>query len=269
MNDQGLVCDTTSSLLSLPFEIRQQIYSHALKTTISITDSRLSRSPTLEEVNFLASRRGSWNLCLTCRRVYSETRSLLWDNLTISLAKDGTSQEGDDGRHRLGNADQALRRKIRHILVTDPACFAGCYGIMHCFQLRSLTIAPAQVDAVFLKKELMGKKPKDAVHKPCKRTLSLYIDQVNPPFSNASGMMINAGNNNAIQIQWRQKWAVMEERFPFMFLSGLIPNLPQGCKIMLHLKVLEVSMKVLRQFKGFTILPNGPDRWLMRYDSYV
>jgi hypothetical protein len=255
--------------LKLPFEIRQQIYKDALSTTISITDSRLSRSPTLEEVSFLASRRGAWNLCLCCRLIHSETTPLLWDNLTIALAKDGTSHEGDDGRHRLGNADQAFRRRIRHIVVSDPACYGLCYGMQHCFHLKTLTVRVGKLDGIFLEKNLMSSKPTGAVHKPRGRRLRLEIQQVEPPRSTAAGMMINSGKNGLGQIEWRRKWAARGERFRFMFLNDLIPNLPQGCRITLLLRVLEVTMRVLKEFDGFTIRSIGKDTWVMSYDEDV
>jgi hypothetical protein len=256
--------------LRLPFEIRQQIYNEALSTTISITDSRLSRSPTLEEVSFLASRRGAWNLCLCSRLVYAESTRLLWDNLTIALAKDGTSQEGEDGRHRLGNADQAFRRKIRRIVVSDPACYGLCYGMQHCFHLQALTVRVDKLDGIFLEKSLMSSKPTGAVHKPRGRRLRLEIQQVGPPpRSTAAGMMINSGKNGLGQIEWRRKWATRGERFRFMFLSDLIPNLPQGCRITLQVRVLEVTMQVLREFEGFTIKSIGTDSWIMSYDEFI
>jgi hypothetical protein len=255
--------------LKLPFEIRQQIYNDALSTTISITDSRLSRSPTLEEVSFLASRRGAWNLCLCCRIIYSETAPLLWDNLTIALAKDGTSHEGDDGRHRLGNADQAFRRKIRHIVVSDPACYGLCYGMQHCFHLKTLTVRVDKLDGIFLEKNLMSLKPTGAVHKPRGRRLRLEIQQVEPPRSRAAGMMINSSKTGLGQIEWRRRWAARGERFRFMFLSDLIPNLPQGCRVTLLLRVLEVTMHVLKEFDGFTIRSTGKDTWVMSYDEDV
>jgi hypothetical protein len=255
--------------LQLPFEIRRQIYNDALSTTICITDSRLSRSPTLEEVSFLASRRGAWNLSLCSRLIYSETTPLLWDNLTIALAKDGTSHEADDGRHRLGNADQAFRRKIRHIVVSDPACYGLCYGMTHCFHLKTLTVQVNRLDGVFLEKNLMSSKPTDAVHKPKGRKLRLEIEQVEQPRSTAAGMMINSGKNGLGQIEWRRKWATRGERFRFMFLSDLIPNLPQGCRITLRVRVLELTMRVLREFDGFTIRSTGKDTWIMSYDEDV
>ena len=255
--------------LQLPFEIRQQIYNEALSTTISITDSRLSRSPTLEEISFVASRRGAWNLCLCCRLIRDESTPLLWDNVTIALAKDGTSHEEDDGQHRLGNADQAFRRKIRHIVVSDPACYGLCHGLTHCFHLKTLTVHVGKLDGAFLEKNLMSSKPKGAVHKPRGRRLRLEIEQVEPPMSNAAGMMINSGKNGLAQIEWRRKWAARGERFRFMFLSDLIPNLPQGCRITLQVRVLEVTMRVLREFDGFTITSTGNDRWVMSYDEDV
>lgn len=255
--------------LQLPFEIRQQIYNDALSTTISITDSRLSRSPTLEEISFLASRRGAWNLCLCCRLVYSETTPLLWDNLTIALAKDGTSHEDDDGRHRLGNADQAFRRKIRHFLVSDSACYGLCYGMTHCFHLKTLTVQVKRLNGVFLEKNLMSSKPTGAVHKPRGRKLRLEIEQVDQPRLTVAGMMINSGKNGLGQIEWRRKWATRGERFRFMFLSDLIPNLPQGCQVTLQVRVLELTMRVLRGFEGFTIRSTGKDTWLMSYDEDI
>ena len=259
----------TFPFLELPFELRQQIYSYALSTTISITDSRLSRSPTLEEVSFLASRRGCWNLCLCSRLVYSETILLLWENLTIALAKDGTSHEGDDGRHRLGNADQAFRRKIKHVLVSDPECYGLCYGLMHCDALKTLVVRVDRVDGVFLDKKLMASKPDKAVHKARGRKLRLEVEQVEPRKSTATGMLINSGNNGLGQTDWRRKWVAREERFRFMFLSDLILNLPQGCHITLQLKVQEATIRVLEEFEGFNLVLIGHNRWVMTYDEDV
>ncbi len=259
----------TFPFLKLPFEIRQQVYSFALSTTISITDSRLSRSPHLEEVSFLASRRGCWNICLCSRLIYLETIPLLWENLTIALAKDGTSHEGDDGRHRLGNADQAFRRKIKHVLVSDPECYGLCYGLMHCFHLKTLVVRVDRVDGVLLNKKLMASKPDKAVHKSRGRRLRLEIQQVQPPPSTASGMLINSGNVGLGQTDWRWKWVAREERFRFMFLSDLIPNLPQACRVTLQLKVLDATMRLLEEFEGFTIVPQGQNRWVMTYDEDV
>ena len=42
------------------------------------------------------------------------------------------------------------------------------------------------------------------------------------------------------------------ERFRFMFLSDLIPNMPEGCRITLQVRVLEIAMCMLREFDGFT-----------------
>ena len=257
-------------LLQLPFEIRKQIYDDALSTVVSITDSRLSRSPTLEEISFLASRRGAWNLCLCSRLVHAETIPLLWDNLTIALAKDGTSHEDDDdGRHRLGNADQAFRRKIKHMIVSDPACYGLCYGLTHCFHLKTLTVRVGKLDGVFLEKNLMSSKPTGAVHKPRGRKLRLEIEQAEQPRSAAAGMLINSGKNGLGQIEWRRKWAARGGRFRFMFLSDLIPNLPQGCRIALQVRVSEPTMRVLREFEGFTINSMGHEKWLMTYDEDV
>jgi hypothetical protein len=269
MAELSNLADKVFPFLRLPFEIRQQIYNDALSTTISITDSRLSPSPTLEEVSFLASRRGAWNLCLCSRLTYSETAPLLWDNLTIALAKGGTSHEGEDGRHRLGNADQAFRRKIRHIVVSDPACYGLCYGMHHCFHLKTLTVRVDKLDGLFLEKNLMSSKPTGAVHKPRGRKLRLEIQQVEPPKSTASGMMINSGKNGLGQIEWRRKWAARGDRFRFVFLNDLIPNLPQGCRITLQVRLLEVTMRVLREFEGFTIKSTGKDTWIMSYDGDV
>ena len=255
--------------LQLPFEIRQQIYNEALSTTISITDSRLSQSPTLEEISFLASRRGAWNLCLCSRLIRNEATPLLWDNLTVALARDGTSLQADDGLHRLGNADQAFRRKIRHIVVSDPACYGLCYGLTHCFHLKTLTVHVGKVDGVFLEKSLMSLKPSGAVHKPKSRRLKLEIEQVEQPRSATAGMMINSGKNALGQIEWRRRWAARGERFRFMFLSDLIPSLPQGCRITLQVRVLEATTRVLREFDGFTFTLTGKDRWVMSYDEDI
>jgi hypothetical protein len=255
--------------LQLPYEIRQQIYNYALSTTISITDSRLSHSPTLEEISFLASRRGAWNLSLCSRLIYFETTPLLWDNLTIALAKDGTSFDGDNGRHRLGNADQAFRRKIRHIIVSDPACYGLCYGMTHCFHLKTLTVHVGKIDGIFLEKDLMSPKPTGAVHKPKGRKLRLEIEQMTQPRSTAAGMVINSGKSGLGQIEWRREWAARGERFRFMFLSDLIPTLPQGCRITLQVRVLEVTMRVLWELDGFTISSAGKHRWAMSYDEDV
>jgi hypothetical protein len=255
--------------LQLPYEIRQQIYNYALSTTISITDRRLSCSPTLEEISFLASRRGAWNLSLCSRLIYSETTPLLWDNLTIALARDGTSFDGEDGRHRLGNADQAFRRKIRHIIVSDPACYGLCDGMAHCFHLKTLTVHVGKIDGIFLEKNLMSPKPTGAVHKPKGRKLRLEIELVEQPRSTAARMMVNSGTKGLGQIEWRRKWVARSERFRFMFLSDLIPNLPQGCRITLQVRVLEVTMHILREFDGFTFSSAGKDRWTMTYDDDV
>ena len=269
MADSAPSASKAGTLLQLPFEIRKQIYNDALSTTISITDSRLSRSPTLEEISFLASRRGAWNLCLCSRLVHAETIPLLWDNLTIALAKDGTSHEDDDGRHRLGNADQAFRRKIKHMVVSDPACYGLCYGLTHCFHLKTLTVQVGKLDGVFLEKNLMSSKPTGAVHKPRGRKLKLEIEQADHPKSAAVGMLISSGENWLGQIEWRRKWAAKPGRFRFMFLSDLIPNLPQGCRITLQVRVSEATMRVLREFDGFTINSAGHDTWLMIYDEDV
>jgi len=267
----GTASAPTSSFhfLGLPFELRRQIYNHALSTTISITDPRLSRSPTLEEVSFLASRRGCWNLCLCSHLIYAETTPLLWENLTIALAKGGTSSPGDDGRHRLGNADQAFRRKIKHVLVSDPECYGLCYGLMHCSSIKTLTIHVGNIDGILLEKNLMPPKPDKAIHKPRERKLLLEIVQIEPPGSTASGMLINSGNKGLGQIDWRRKWVSREERFGFMFLSDLIPNLPQGCRIVLQVVVTELTMRVLKEFSRFSVAPAGENRWVMRYDEDI
>lgn len=255
--------------LVLPYEIRQQIYHYALSTVISITDSRLSRSPTLEEVSFLASRRGSWNICLSSRLVYSETKGLLWGNLTIALAKDGTSFEGDDGRHRLGNADQAFRRRIEHLVVSDPSCYGLCYGLTRCLHLQSLTIQVDKLDGIFLNNNLMASRPDKMVHKPRGRKLRLELEEVEQPKSSASGMLINSGDNGLRQTNWRRAWVAREKRFHFMFLSDTIPDLPQGCRIVVQAKVSPMTMQVLGEIEGFTTVSAGANRWVMTYDDHV
>jgi len=37
-----------------------------------------------------------------------------------------------------------------------------------------------------------------------------------------------------------------------MFLSDLIPNMPERCRITLQVRVLEIAMCMLREFDGFT-----------------
>jgi hypothetical protein len=51
---------------------------------------------------------------------------------------------------------QAFRRKIRHIIVSDPARYGLCYGLTHCFHLKTLTVHVGKVDGVFLEKNLMS-----------------------------------------------------------------------------------------------------------------
>ena len=139
----------------------------------------------------------------------------------------------------------------------------------HCFHLKTLTVHVGKIDGIFLEKDLMSPKPTGAVHKPKGRKLRLEIEQVEQPRSTAAGMMINSGKNGLGQIEWRRKWAARGERFRFMFLSDLIPTLPQGCRITLQVRVLEVTMRVLREFDGFTISSAGKDRWAMSYDEDV
>ena len=258
--------------LQLPYEVRRLIYNFALSTTISITDSRLSRSPTLEEVSFLVSRRRAWDICLCSRFVYSESVFLRWENLIITLSKDGTADVEDDGRHRLGNADQALRRKIRHIHVTDPSCYGLCYGMMHCFNLRTLTISIEEIDGIFPDKgggNLVVSKPKGALQNPRRRRLRLEIQQVEQLKSTASGMRMILENNAQAQIQWRRRWAAKADWFPFVFLSDLIPNLPPRCLIVLQLKASEVTLRFLREFRGFEFVSVGQNRWNMTYKEEI
>jgi hypothetical protein len=51
---------------------------------------------------------------------------------------------------------QAFRRKIRHIIVSDPSRYGLCYGLTHCFHLKTLTVHVGKVDGVFLEKNLMS-----------------------------------------------------------------------------------------------------------------
>ena len=118
----------------------------------------------------------------------------------------------------------------------------------------------------------MSSKPTGAVHKPRGRKLKLEIEQVEPQQRSSAagmGMLINSGKNGLGQIEWRRKWAARGERFRFMFLSDLIPNLPQACRVTLQVRVSEVTMRVLREFEGFTITSTGKDRWLMTYQDDV
>jgi hypothetical protein len=83
---------------------------------------------------------------------------------------------------------QAFRRKIRHIIVSDPARYGLCYGLTHCFHLKTLTVHVGKVDGVFLEKNLMSPKPTGAMHKPKGRRLRLEIEQVEQPRSTMAGM---------------------------------------------------------------------------------
>ena len=43
----------------------------------------------------------------------------------------------------------------------------------------------------------------------------------------------------------------------------------EGCRITLQVRVLEMEMRVLREFDGFTFISTGKDRWVTSYDEDV
>jgi hypothetical protein len=252
--------------LALPFELRQAIYTSTLSTTISLTDSRLTRCPALEEIAFLASRRGSWNLCLTCRLVYTETLRLRWENLTISLGRDGTRSEGDDGRHRLGNADQAFRRRVRHLDVSDSECFGMCYGLGRLDGLRTLTLRVGRVDGLVLEGKLMGDAP--AGGKGGKGAkLRVEVGVVGAPAFEV-GMFTSATTTSGeVQMLWRREAVRRGKRHAYLWLSDTIPHLPEGCQVTIQADVTITTWDVLKELDGFRVSSSGPDRWVLTYDE--
>jgi hypothetical protein len=261
----------TFPFLHLPFEIRQQIYTHTLSTTLSITDSRLSRSPSLEEIAFVASRRGTWNLILTSRLIYSETLNLRWENLTIAFNKDGTRSTGDDGRHRLGNADQAFRRRIRHLEISDPECFGMCYGLRQLSGLKSLVLNVEKVDGLLLEPNLMVRAyRKELGILPAEgRTLRVEVQIVEPPGFEV-GMFTSATTTSPeVQRQWRQDAVRREGLMPYLWLGDTIWNLPAGCRVTIQAKVTKVTWDILKDLRGFIATLIGRDSWTLTYDQEI
>lgn len=260
--------------LSLPFEIRQVIYAFTLSTTLSITDSRLSRAPALEEIAFLASRRGNWNLCLTCRLIYTETISLRWENLTIALNKDGTRSDGDDGRHRLGNADHAFRKRIRHLEVSDRKCYGMCYGMKHLTGLKSLTVKVGRVDGLLLEPKLMADAMtvQEFLLNPVPtqgRRLRVEVEVVQAPGFEV-GMFTSATTTSPeVQMQWRRDAVGRGKKLQYLWLSDTIPHLPAECQVTVQAKVVEATWDVLKDLDGFQISSNGRDRYALTYAEEI
>ena len=257
--------------LTLPFEIRQLIYTDTLSSVISITDHRLSRSPTVEEIAFLASRRGNWNLCLVNRLIYSETLSLRWENLTIALRNDGTRSEGDDGRHRLGNADQAFRRRIRNLEVSDPECFGICYGLRHLSGLRSLMIRVNRVDGLILEGKLMADATaiEGALLKPKARKLRVEVRIVVAPSFEVGMFTSSTTTSEKVQMQWRSEAVSRGKRLPYLWLSDTVPRLPAGCQVTIQANIVKATWSVLKDLEGFRISSISRDRWALTYEEEI
>jgi hypothetical protein len=259
--------------LNLPFELRQQIYTTTLRTTLSLTDARLSRSPTLEEIAFLASRLGTWSLTLTCRLISAETLPLRWPQLTILLARDGTRSPGDDGRHRLGNADQAFRRRVRRLEVSDPEAFGTCYGLRRLSGLQSLVFDVERVDGWLLEGKLMGvPDPGVYVHglEAAKgRRLRLEVKVVEEKGFEV-GMFTSAITTSVeVQRRWRLDALRREGRMPYVWLGDTIWQLPAGCAITIRARIVNATWDVLKDLEDFRIISTGRDSWSLTYNDEI
>jgi hypothetical protein len=265
-------------LLALPLELRVLIYTATLTTDLPLTAASLPPTPTLSSVHHHLLRTGTWNICLCSHQLFSESAPLRWDCLTLVLCPPPPSANADDdGRARLGAAEQPLRRRIRHLLISDRNCFGLCYGIHYCFHLASVTVRVDRLDGLFLIQALMPRRPARAIHRPRGRRLGLEVDVVAgadagaPPAVGQPGprSTTTAALNGRAQESWRRKWVARQDRFRFVFLNALIPSLPRGCRVMLLVRVTEVTMKVLRELDGFSFTARGQGKWLMTYDEDV
>ena len=251
-------------IFDLPSELRVQVFKVVMTVTIPLMTPELSDSPQLSEVMALSVMRDIRNLCLCSRACYDEVRHLLWDCIVVGLS--------DFGAHlRISGADQRFRGKIRHLHVSEPSCYGLCYGILHCFHLRTLTISIDQVDGIFLDARITSERYRGAVLRPRARRLRLEIERLEEPSSRTEHGAVSRKPQNvaAAERSYQQADLFKGARFPYMFLNDLIPSLPRGCQITIAAQVTEKWMEVLRGLGGFTIRPVGPERYTVSYDDEI